>query len=469
MPDFSIILQSPEVRQLVQDGILERAFHDALFPRLLFRGEASPVLFPGNIGDTMIFTGVGLIKPNMKPVIPGVDPTPKTYSKEQWAATVQQYADSIDTHMPTSALAIANLFLRNAQQIGMQSAMTLNRIVRNRMYNAALSGWTTLAAGAAAVSTISVTRLNGFTKARRPDLAAGSPAKYDTVSSTNPLQATYNNAGVPTAVNVIGFTAATPGDENGPGTLLLDAAITAANRSYFFAADATSIVRPGGVLRTDDIPAGQTLTLALIRSAVARFRTQNVPEYPDRRFHAHLDPTHEAQVFSDAEFQRLLQSLPDYYMYKDFALGELLGVIFLRDSECPLPETVSWGLTTGLQVWDSADNFAGELYNTGSTTGTKLHQAIFSAQGGIMEYYVELSQLLTEAGVTGKVGEPSITNNGIDVFSDRIQLIIRSPLNRLQDMVSTSWKFIGDWPVRTDGAVGDAARYKRFLSIQTTE
>ena len=81
----------------------------------------------------------------------------------------------------------------------------------------------------------------------------------------------------------------------------------------------------------------------------------------------------------------------------------------------------------------------------------------------------DLANLVTEAGITGKVAEPKITNNGIDVFTERIQLIIRAPLNRLQDMVSTSWKFIGDWPVRTDGAVGGPAYFKRVVCVEHGE
>ena len=83
MPDFSPILQAPEVRALVQQNILERAFHDSLFPRMLFRGEATPVVWPANVGDTMVFTGVGLIKPKLNPLTPGSDPVPSDYQKEQ--------------------------------------------------------------------------------------------------------------------------------------------------------------------------------------------------------------------------------------------------------------------------------------------------------------------------------------------------------------------------------------------------
>lgn len=466
MADFSTILQAPEIRALVQENILERAFHDALFPRLLFRGEASPQLWPNNVGDTMVFTGVGLIRPKLRPVAPGSDPTPSSYQSEQWESTIQQYADSVDTHMPTSIAAIANLFYRNAQQLGLSAGQTLNRIVRNRLFNAAGAGHTVADGAQAAVTTLRVKRLNGFTRARRPDLATGSPVRFAPVSVNNPLAISLPGS-TPATNTVVGFTPDNSGDEAGPGTLTLSAAQTVADRAPVLSSDRTNLVRVGGGDSTDAIGSTDLLTLASIRAAVARFWQQNVPEMPDGRFHCHLDPTSQAQIFADAEFQRLLQSLPDYYMYKQFAVGELLNTVFFRNSENPIPETVEGGTTATFSL---DDPFAPELWSNGNpSTGVKVHRALFCAQAGIMEYYQDLSALLTEAGVTGKVGEPKISNNGIEVFTDRIQLVIRSPLNRLQDLVSASWKFIGDWPVRTDSTSGDAARVKRFLAIEHGE
>lgn len=463
--DFSIILQSPEVRQLVQENLLERAFHDALFPGLMFRGEAVPQAWPANSGDVQIFTAPGLIAPKQRPLRPGTDPLPSGYGSEQWEAQLQQYADSIDTHMPTSMSAIVNLFMRNAHQLGMSAAQSLNRIVRNRMYNAALSGWT-VADGAQAgpTTTLRVKRLNGFTKARRPDLATGSPVRFQPVSANNPLPITVLANAVAEARNVIGFTADTAGDEVGPGTLTLDASVsTVLDRAYVYSIDRSNIVRSGGGLKVDDIIASDTLKLAQIRAAVAAFWQNNVPAHADGRFHAHADPTSISQVYDDDEFQRLNTSLPDYVIYRQFALGEILNTVFLRNTECPVPQTVQPydGVT-----FSQDDPFAGELYSTGVSTGVPIHRVLVSAQGGIFEYFSDLSQLITEAGVTGKVAEPRIVNNGIEIMSDRIQLIIRGPLNRLQDLVSTSWKFIGDWPARTDAASGDAARYKRFITIE---
>jgi hypothetical protein len=416
MPDFSTITQDPAIRALVQENLLERAFHDALFPRLLFRGEAVPQLWPANVGDTMVFTGVGLIKPKMKPLVPGTDPQPSTYTEEQWTAMLNQYSDSIDTHMPTSISAIANLFLRNAHQLGMSAAQAMNRIPRNQLYGAALAGHTVADGGPQSGTSLRVKRLNGFTRARRPDLPDGSPVRFDVVSTNNPLKVVVFDNGAALADTVIGFSPDTAGDEVGPGVLTLSGALTStADRAYVIADDRTSLVRVGGGFKVDDVGSSDKLDLATIRTAVARFWQMNVPEMPDGRFHCHLDPTSQAQIFGDDEFQRLLTALPDHFMYRQFAVGELLNCVFFRNSECPLPETVEGGLAG---TFTQDDPFSGELYNNGNpSTGIKVHRPLFVGQGAMYEYYQDLSGLITEAGVTGRIGEPRITNNGIEVFS----------------------------------------------------
>lgn len=466
--DFSTILQDPTIRGLVQENLLERTFHDALFPRLLFRGEAAPVLWPANVGDQMVFTGAGLLPPSMKPLNPGVDPTPQTFSAEQWTAILNQYGSTIDTHMPTSIAAIANLFLRNAQQLGLAAAQSLNRLVRNRLFNAAESGWTVTDGAQVGVTTLRVKRLAGFTRARRPDLPAGSPVKFDLVSSNNPLTIVIRDTAPSDQTRTVtGFSPDTPGDELGPGTLTINSAVTVADRAYVYASNRTYIVRVGGGFKIDDVGSSDLLRLSDVRQAVARFWNMNVPEHKDGYFHCHLDPTSQAQIFADSEFQRLLTSLPDYYMYKQFALGVLLNTVFFRNSENPQPETVVGGDTA---TYDQNDNFAPELFNNGvAATGVRVHRALFCGQGFIHEYHQDLSALITEAGLNGRVGEPRITNNGIEVFSERIQLILRAPLNRMQDVVAASWKFIGDWPVRTDVTTGDAAAFKRVVTVMHGE
>lgn len=466
MADFSVILQDPQIRPLVQENLLERIFHDGLFPALLFREDAEAIMYPGGIGDSPVFSGVGMMEPDLEPIVPGADVTTADYPKEQWTALIQQYGKAApDTHMPTAAVALANLFLRNAHQLGLHAGQTLNRLVRDRMYNAALAGNTVADGAQGPTTTLLVKRLNGFTTARNPG-AGGSSVRFEGVSSANPLPILVEIAGALSSRNVVGYAPTNPGDIYGPGTITLDAAVTVVDRAAVLAVDRSVIARVGGGWKVDVINNTSLFRLVDIRTAVSRLRAQNVPMHADRRYHCHFDPTSQAQIFSDPEFNRLLTSMPDYYMYKDFALGEMLNTVFFTNTEAPLPENVKGGKTA---TYLKADPFGAELWSTGAITGTKVHRPIFTGQGGIKEYWIDQANLLTDAGTTGKIGNFSVTNNGIEVLTERIKFILRSPLDRLQQMVSAAWSFIGDWAVRTDATTGDDARYKRFVAVEHGE
>jgi hypothetical protein len=463
MPDFSIIVQDPYVRDLVQDNALERAFHDALFPEQLFRSEVVAKAWPAGGGDTVVFTADGLLQPDSEPIAPRTDPTPMQSSAEQWEAVMRRYTGTMDVDMPTSMVAIADFFVRSMQRLGMQAAQSLNRKVRNRMYNAALSGWT-VADGAQSGTTLRVKRLNGFTRARNPLLSSGSQVRFSQVSSSNPLTITVFDNGAEATFQVIGYTPDTLGDEIGPGTLtLLSGTTSVSDRAYVKSIDRTSIVRAGGGDKVDAISSSDVATLSTLRSAVTRMRSMNVSRHQDGYYHGHMSPNSEARFYEDGEFQRLNQSLPDYYMYKQFTLGVILNTALITNSECPTVATVRGGDTATFSV---KDDFAGELYNTGATTGTPIERILLTGPELCFEMCQDLAGLISEAGVTGKVVEPKISNNSIEVFTDRVQMVMRAPLNRLQDQVALTWQLIGDWPVRTDACSGDAARYKRCVVIE---
>lgn len=450
------------MRAIVQQNMLERAFRDALFPNTLFRGDVAVKDWPKNVGDNMIFTSPGLLPPRMRPIVPGVDPTPNSYKLEQWEAQLQRYADTIDIDMVSDMVALSSIFMRNAHQLGLGAAQSLNRLVRNRMYNAAEAGWTVADGAQTGVTTLRVKRLNGFTKARNPNLSGASTVRFDPVSASNPLNILVDISGTLTANTVVAFTPDTAGDELGPGTLTLGSSVTVSSRAAVLAVDRSLAHHVGGGNRTDDVNSTSLPKLSDVRTVISSFFQNNVPPHKDGRFHAHADPTSISKLYEDAEFQRLNTSLPDYYLYKQFFIGEILNTIFARNSECPIVSTVypNDGTTFSLD-----DNFAPELYSTGASTGTPMHRILFSGSDAIIECWRSAMDVISDAGLTGKVAEPQITNNGIEVMCDRVQLIFRAPLNRLQDMVAASWQFIGDWPVRTDAATGDAKRIKRLAVL----
>lgn len=467
--DFSVILQTPQMRQLVQENALDRFFADGLYPQQLFRAEAEEEKWEANVGDNKTFTGKGLMKPRLRPLQPGQDPTPHDYKLEQWTAEQHKYADTIDTHLPSAVAAAVNKLTEDLKTLGLNAGQTLNRLPRNKLYNSAGAGWTVADGAQNAVTTLRVKRLNGLTRARRPDLTTGSPVRYDLVSANNPLPITVvQTVGGAVDRNVTGFTPDTPGDELGPGTITISSAVTVADRDAVYASTRTYVVRSGGGNATDALTGGtDILHLSDIRSAVARLRGVDVMPTGDGTYHMHVDPTGESQLYADNEFQRLNISLPEGMAYRDFAITRILGCTVYRNNECPQVLNVDGASSA---TFSQDDPFAGELYANGATTGAKVHRALVIGGGALKEYYVDQNAMITEAGIAGRVETGArVVNNGIEMDVQRIHIIMRQPQDRLQEIVAQTWKFQGDWVCRTDGATGDAAAYKRVCEIQFTE
>jgi hypothetical protein len=450
-PDGSLPVQfNPTVAASIQDRTLQRVFRDSLFPRLLFRMEAQAELWATNLGTNTTFTRTGLIKPTTRPISAGADPTPKTYQIEQWEATAQQWADAIDTSMPTSYVTLASQYLRNMHQLGLHAGQSLNRVVRDKGYNAYVAGNTVNDVSASsAATTIHVANLVGFTRA----LFAGRP---QLVSSTNPISISIpaiSYVGV-----VTGFTPDTAGDEIHGGTLTISPALASnlAARQAVLSATRSQVLYSGGGQSVDDVSSSSNFAVRDIRAAIAQLRFNNVPAHEDGLYHCHLDPTSESQVFQDNEFQRLNQSMPDYVHYRRFALAIFAGVVFYRNNEVPSALTCDTDPTTG--------NTHGFEVTNGSSV--PLHRPIFTGQGWIEEKYLDESRYISEAGVMGKIGEFAVTNGGVQVMTERIRLILRAPQDRLQQLTSSAWSFSGDWAMPTDLlGPGSPAAFKRSVVV----
>ena len=62
MPDITLAIP-PTISNLQQKGLIERAFHDGLFPNLAYRAEAMPEEWPANTGTQQFMTRPGLLAP----------------------------------------------------------------------------------------------------------------------------------------------------------------------------------------------------------------------------------------------------------------------------------------------------------------------------------------------------------------------------------------------------------------------
>lgn len=450
---------NPAIVNLIQDRTLERVFHDALFPRLLYRSEAMAEKWMANIGERQVYTRTGLINVDTNPLTPGSDPTPSSYAIEQWEAEARQFGKSLDTHMPTSYVSLAPTFLRDTVQLGLNAGQTLNRLVRDRLYVAYLGGETVnTSAALIGATSIVVASLNGFNEV----LVNG---RLQPVSPANPLAITFS-AG-PAANTVVGTLPLNPNNPFGPGILTLGAGLSAplALRTGVRAITRSRITRVGGGATVDGIVGGNILTLQDVINTVARMRSNNIPPTADGFYHVHLTPVGEAQLFADNAFQRLFQSLPENAVYRDLGIGQLVGCRFYRNTENPDLNNTSLQVDTsgGAGAARVSGEIGAEVVNQ---AGLAVQREIVVGGGAIYEKYIDEGAFLTEAGVTGKIGEFSVMNGGVAVMTERIRYILRAPLDRLQQIVSQSWSWSGDFPVPSDGLTGSSARFKRAAVIE---
>lgn len=449
---------APSIINIIQDRTLERVFHDALYPNMLYRSEATPEEWVANIGQIMVFTKTGLIAPDTTPLQPGVDPSPGSYATESWQAEASQYGKTLDTHMPTSYVTLAPTILRDTKQLGLQSAQTMNRLVRDRLFRAYLGGTANLVAAAAIGATvIRVSTLNGFTE----NLVNG---RAQPVSGLNPLAVTFPGTAEP-ANTVVGFSPDNPLLPFGPGTLQLGAALTAglAARAVVAAFNRSVVYRVGGAVSIDGLVGGNVLTLQDIINVVARMRAQNIPPTSDGFYHIHVTPEGESQLFADNQFQRIWQSLPDSAPMQYAGIGQLMGCRFYRNTENPNSVNTGTLVSSGAGSSLCAPTIGADVVNN---AGLAVQRAIVLGGTAIYEKFIDESKFMTEAGVTGKIGEFTVTNGGVMVMNRRIRYIMRAPLDRLQQIISQSWSWSGDFPIPTDALTGNAARYKRAMVIE---
>jgi hypothetical protein len=443
---------------LVQQGLLERAFHDGLFPALQYRAEAIAEEWPAGTGQELVFSRPGLLTPATTPLTPGRDPVPEAVSFEQWVATLNRYGGTIDTHMPTAATANANLFLRNIQQLGLQAGQTLNRVPRNQLFKSYLSGHTNLIAATAAIdTTIRVASLNGFTDVVDPDTSP----RPRTVSATTPLSITIGAV----TRNVIGFTQDDPDDPFGPGTLELDAAVGAvvAVRSAVLSAARPDVIRSGGGTSIDALGIGDTFVLQDAINVTNRLRRHSVQPHPDGYYHAHISPESNSQIFVDPAFQNLNQSLPDHVYYHEGFIGTIAGIMFLMNNESPDELNAGDTTATGTNALYS-EEIGAETRNEGDVA---IGRILVTGKGSLYEKWLPESHYVSEAGITGKIGEFDVVNAGISVETERVRLVLRAPIDRLQDQVAATWSISTSFPVPSDiTAPSGPQRYKRSMIIE---
>ena len=406
------------IRAMMQNGILDRVFQEALRPEFIFPAIADSEPWQGGLGDTKTMTRKGLLTPSTTPIT-GSDTSAATYGIEQWSVTMDQYGLAVDTNMLTSSMALANKFLADVQTLGVNAGQSLNQIARNKLYGAYAGGRTWCTTTATSDTSIIVNSVAGFTHV----LVNGVPTD---VSASNPLSVTI--AGVANTVT---------GVNTGTSTLTLGTARVDVAGDAVVAANAPVSIRPTGSTPYD-LGTSNVVTFAMFRAAVARLRKMNVPTVGGY-YVAHIDPDTETQLFNDSDFKQSLTGRVDSPVYRDLSIGRFGGIDWVRNNETP---TILGG-------------------SAGNVT---VHRPIVLGAGALVAAPFEgMGELLRGSGVEDV---PDISMIGVAPGVE-VARIVRPPQDRLQQTLSTSWSWVGDYGVPSDSlANSDAALFKRAVVLE---
>jgi|HubBroStandDraft_3_1064219.scaffolds.fasta_scaffold00043_10 hypothetical protein len=465
----------PLVVDLVQKGLLDRAFGEPLFPNVtLYRSIASHEFWEANSGQEVFITRQGLLPAIVTPLKPNKDPEPQALSYEQYGMFLEPYGGTMDTYMPNSTVQIANQFLANVKALGLQAAMSLNRLARNRVFTDYLSGHTVLTATATSGATqLQVASINGFTDV----VIQGQNVRPKPVSPQYPLQVTLVSGATSITRNVVGFEPNDPNFPNGPGVLQLSAAVGGSGmpiRAGVFSTYRPSLIYSGGGNTIDSVGVADILSIQDIINAVAILRSQNIrPHRETGLYHAQIGALANAQIFADPVFQRLNRGLPDGMRYKEGWLGELSGVGFWLNNESPFATSAGGTSNVGALVETDtsssgtsyfASDIGSEIINA---NGVSVGQVLITGEGVLYERSLPHDGFLTEAGVNGKLGEFNVTNGGLSIATENVQLVLRAPTNRLQNSVAATWYITTGFACPTDlTAMYGQMRYRRAIVLR---
>ena len=397
------------IQAIVQNGILERTFQEALTPALLYRNIATPRPFQANLGESVTFTRTGLLSPVTTPLTPGNDPTPSSYGFEQYSMSLNQYGNAIDTNMLSSSIALASKFLEDNQKLAFNAGQSLNHLTRDKLYNSYSSGNTYAVGAGSSATTLNVASSSGFATQIVNSVQTG-------VSVANPLNITING----TANTVTGVSG---------NALTLGTAATWADGDPVVAATAPKIIRAGAKTTSMKLASSDVAVFKLFIQAVAQLRQNNVPSFGGY-YVAHIDAITEQQLFDDSDFKQALVGRVDSPIYRDLSIGRFAGIDWVRNTEAP----------------------------TAAGNGVTVRRPIVLGADALIEGPLQgFGQLLNET---------SVDRPGIVTMVNGIALIHRPPLDRLQQVVSSAWSWVGDFAIPTDFLTGSTSQFKRAIVIE---
>ena len=441
---------------IIQTGMLEHRFEQALRSKLAYRLVADREVFSAGIGETLTKTRAGLLASAATPLNPAVTNgnaaagipagsgiytqldnglTPAQYGVEQYTIAINRYGNTMDLNTVNDRVSIAQRFVQNGVALGENAARTMDEIARNNLFSAYLGGNTRVRVTlTAAGPAISVDDIRGFQ-------TAAINGVQSPVNGSNPMNVIIGSD----VYSLINYQADTTNVSTSPmgvsGVLTFATAVTVADGTAgvpVVAATAPSIIRPNARTTAAVLQQSDTLAMANILDAVAQLELNAVPR-EDGFYNCYLDPRSGRQLFADPDFKQLFQGATAEIA--DFKQGEIrepfLGVKFLKTTEAFVQAhpTIAGGF---------------------------IRRPIICGAGTLIESMFE-----------DQAVEDTEDGNAEVTMVDGVTMVTRGPLDRFHQVIAQTWYWIGGYCAPTDlttnaTTVGTAtnAAYKRAVVIE---
>lgn len=445
---MSVIAEYPWIAPLVQRDTLTRFIHDPLTPLQLHRLAAIPERWEAHAGDTQTFSKAALKPAVVTPRPAGQDPEPEHNKYEQWRVEAHAYNGTTDIDMQVARGGIVPLNLQQVKEEVERAGRSISRVARNKLFSRYLGGHAIVESviDDGSNTTVVVNSVAGWSDVLRENgqlvNTSLTDAKIYEVNGDAPSVASSRVVGV-----VPDYPLLYP---DGPGKLILSGLPTIAPLDVLTAFDRPLVIYSGGGKSSDDITTAHTLTLDDLQRATAHLRDDSNSVHPQGGcFYGHIAPLAEQGVFRDNAMQRANEGRFDGVPYLHLAVGYHAGTMFYTNNENPALGTIGKKHKgTGPRTKAIAGpEFGGDVVNR---NGVKLTYTIITAAGSLYEKYIDERELLADSGLTGRAGGMQVTSNSVQIVTDRIQFILRSPLDRLQRKWSFTWAWDGDFGVPSD-------------------
>jgi hypothetical protein len=455
------------IQNAIQTNMLQRVFEDSLRARLGFRAVAAREPFPANVGETITKTRPGLLPAMTTPLSAALNTdltsgiTPQNLNVEQYTLGVKMYGANTMLNQVTSKVAIASIFLQNADKLAEQAYRSVDTLAANALFSAGMSG------GATTLSTGSATTLNVDSTAGivPPMVITINGHAYNVTAVTNPV---LTSSGLTAADFAAGNTVSGPGGfiattvAGGSATALAVNGVSGFPSSYPYNVKinnnmytVTALATPASLTTSGvvagDFAAGQNvsaaggstivrlganpLTIATILGATNTLRSNNVPPDDAGFYTCYANPNHLTGLYQDPAFQSFQRGQINTSEYVKGVVAELLGVRIVYTNMGP-------------------NGTIGGIPN--------MNRAIVVGKDALVE------GVFTGTGYAGIYGDDNVT------MADGVAHVIREPLDALLQVVTQSWCYIGGFVAPTDNLTNsttiptaNSAAYKRTVVIES--